>query len=154
MPNALGRFTMTVGVMPLRAEDRADWERLARGYHGFYGDHFPLEAYERAWSRLRDAREIHALGAYDDTRLVGIVHYLFHRHVWQPDVCYLQDLFVDEHVRGRGVGRALIAQVEREARRRGAFRVYWMTKHDNEPARRLYDKIATHSGFIRYEDPV
>jgi ribosomal protein S18 acetylase RimI-like enzyme len=85
---------------------------------------------------------------------VGIVHYLFHGHVWQPAVCYLQDLFVAESVRGRGVGRALITQVEHEARRRGAFRVYWMTKHDNEPARRLYDKVATYSGFIRYEVPV
>ena len=145
---------MTVSVMPLRADDRIEWERLARGYHAFYQEWFPREAYEHVWSRLREATDIHALGAFDDARLVGIVHYLFHGHVWQPDVCYLQDLFVDERVRGRGIGRALIAQVECEARTRGAFRVYWMTRHDNEPARRLYDKIATYSGFIRYEDPV
>lgn len=141
-------------VMPLRPEDRADWERLARGYHAFYEEQFPADAYDRVWSRLRAARDIHALGAYGDARLVGIVHYLFHGHVWQPDVCYLQDLFVDEPVRGRGAGRALIAQVERDARRRGAFRVYWLTRQDNEPARRLYDKVAMCSGFIRYEDPI
>jgi GNAT superfamily N-acetyltransferase len=145
---------MSVSVMPLRSDDRAAWERLARGYHTFYNEEFPREAYEQVWSRLRDGTTIHALGAYEDARLVGIVHYLFHSHVWQPDVCYLQDLFVDERVRGRGVGRTLIAHVEREARARGAFRVYWMTRHDNGPARRLYDKVATYSGFIRYEDPV
>jgi len=141
-------------VAPLRSSDRDAWETLARGYHAFYAEHHSLEVYERVWTRLREGGEIHALGAYDGERLVGIVHYLFHGHVWQSGVCYLQDLFVDASARGRGAGRALIAQVEREARHRGAFRVYWMTKHDNEPARRLYDKVAEHSGFIRYEDPV
>lgn len=72
--------------------------------------------------------------------------------MWKQDVYYLQDLFVDESV--RGIGRALVAQVECEARERGAFRIYWVTKHDNERARRLYDKVATYSEFIRYEDPV
>ena len=139
---------MTITVTSLRPEDRAAWESLARSYHAFYAEIFPLESYDQVWSRLREAKEIQALGAYDDTRLVGIVHFLFHRHVWQADVCYLQDLFVDESVRGRGVGRA---GVEREARTAGAFRVYWMTKDDNATARRLYDKVAVHSGFIRYE---
>ena len=142
----------TLAVRRLDAADRADWEMLAREYHAFYKEQFPGEAYQRTWLRLCDATEIHALGAFAGDRLVGIVHYLFHGHVWQRDVCYLQDLFVDEGVRGRGVGRALIAQVECEARQRGACRVYWMTKHDNERARLLYDKVATHSGFIRYED--
>ncbi|HEY4304710.1 MAG TPA: GNAT family N-acetyltransferase [Gemmatimonadaceae bacterium] len=143
-----------IEVAPLRAEDRARWETLARAYHTFYEEQFPPEAYDQTWSRLRDAEELHALGAFDDGKLVGIVHYLFHAHVWQQDVCYLQDLFVDAEVRGRGVGGALIAGVEQAARAHGAFRVYWMTKHDNAEARRLYDKVAAHSGFIRYEDPV
>ena len=143
-----------VQVARLRPEDRSAWEKLARGYHAFYEEQFSPEAYDHVWSRLREAQDVHALGAYDDGRLVGIAHYLFHAHVWQRDVCYLQDLFVEERMRGRGVGRALIAEVERDARNHGAFRVYWMTKHDNERARRLYDTVATYSGFIRYEDPV
>jgi GNAT superfamily N-acetyltransferase len=137
-----------------RYEDRAAWEKLARGYHAFYGEEFPAETYDRVWARLHGGRDIYVLGAYDGEQLVGIVHYLFHEHVWQSAVCYLQDLYVDADARRRGVGRALIAAVEREARSVGAFRVYWMTKHDNETARHLYDKVATFSGFIRYEDPV
>ncbi|HEX4683986.1 MAG TPA: GNAT family N-acetyltransferase [Gemmatimonadaceae bacterium] len=149
------RFIMTpFAVAPLRAYDRDAWETLARGYHTFYEEAWPPETYARVWERLREDREIHALGAYQDDRLVGFVHYLFHGHVWQPAVCYLQDLFVAESLRGSGVGRAMIAQVEQIARNRGACRVYWLTKHDNERARRLYDKVATYSGFIRYEDPL
>lgn len=139
-------------VAPLRAHDRAAWEALARAYHTFYEEQFAPAAYDRAWRRLQESDEIRALAAFDADRVVGIVHYLFHAHVWDAAVCYLQDLFVVPEARGRGVARQLIAAVEGEARERGACRVYWMTKHDNAPARRLYDRIATHSGFIRYED--
>lgn len=141
-----------IHVAPLRAHDRAAWEALARAYHAFYEEQFPPATYDRAWKRLRASDEIRALAAFDGHRIVGIVHYLFHAHVWDAAVCYLQDLFVIEDARGRGVARQLIARVEREARDGGACRVYWLTKNDNAPARRLYDKIATHSGFIRYED--
>jgi GNAT superfamily N-acetyltransferase len=142
----------TLAVGPLTDADRAAWERLARGYHEFYRESVADEKYERTWRRLRVAEEIVGFGAYLDGRLVGIVHFLFHANIWREDVCYLQDLFVDAECRGRGVGGALIHAVEAAARERGAFRVYWMTQETNAVARRLYDRVAKFSGFIRYED--
>jgi len=65
-------------------------------------------------------------------------------------VCYLQDLFTSPDVRGRGVGRALIEGVYAQARDAGARRVYWQTQEDNAAARRLYDQVARHIGFIAY----
>ncbi|HEY3218310.1 MAG TPA: GNAT family N-acetyltransferase, partial [Candidatus Limnocylindria bacterium] len=52
---------------------------------------------------------------------------------------------------GAGVGRALIAAVYERARDRGARRVYWHTHETNTTAIRLYDKVATRSGFIVYQ---
>jgi GNAT superfamily N-acetyltransferase len=87
--------------------------------------------------------------------LVGIAHYLFHAHAWhEREVCYLGDLFVDAAVRGQGCGRALIERVAAAARERGCFRLYWTTKEDNLPGRRLYDRIARFNGFIRYDYPL
>jgi GNAT superfamily N-acetyltransferase len=91
------------------------------------------------------------LGAYMGGRLCGIVHYLFHRSCWTiGNYCYLQDLFVAENARHLGVGRALIAAVEKRARGAGASRVYWLTQESNAVARALYDKLAERSGFIQY----
>jgi GNAT superfamily N-acetyltransferase len=143
-----------IDIDSLRPGDRAAWEVLARGYKAFYRDPMPDEAYEQTWRRLLDETELHGLGARIDGRLAGIAHYFFHPTFWSAEACYLQDLFVDEAVRGRGAGRALIDGVARAARDRGATRLYWHTQEDNARARSLYDQVARFAGFIRYQYPL
>lgn len=135
----------------MRASDRARWVVLARGYKTFYETTLSDAEYDRAWTRLMQGDGIHGLGAHLDGELVGITHYLFHDSVWSADVCYLQDLFTDSQVRGQGVARALIGGVADAAKAHGAPRLYWLTHHGNATARALYDKVAAHRGFIRYD---
>ena len=146
-------------IGPFQRSERAAWEKLARGYNDFYETELPDRDYDRAWDRLLEDREIHGLGARLDGQsggqsggqLIGIAHYLFHASIWRDDSCYLQDLFVDETVRGQGAARQLIDAVADAARQRGAVRYYWQTKQDNVRARALYDKVARFRGFIRYD---
>ncbi|MCK6449390.1 MAG: GNAT family N-acetyltransferase [Alphaproteobacteria bacterium] len=147
---AAGRHGAAV-IRPLAAADRARWEVLARGYKAFYETVLPDRAYDATWRRLIRNEDVHALGADLDGKLVGIAHYLIHAAAWTEDVCYLQDLFVDESVRGRGVARALIGHVAAAAKERGAIKLYWQTKQDNARARALYDKVGRFNGFIRYD---
>ena len=89
-----------------------------------------------------------------DGRLVGLTHYLFHRHGWKiENTCYLQDLYADPEVRGQGVGRALIEAVYRAADNAGAPGVYWLTQDFNAEARKLYDRIGVKTPFIKYARP-
>jgi GNAT superfamily N-acetyltransferase len=141
----------TLEIRPLQAGDRAGWEPLARGYKAFYETEHPDTVYDATWQRLLDGREIAGLAAVQGGRLLGIAHFFVHTSVWTGDACYLQDLFVDPHARGRGVGRALIEAVALAARERGATRYYWNTHADNATARRLYDLVAEHRGMIRYD---
>jgi len=138
-------------VGPLRPDDRAAWERLFRGYIAFYERDEPQAMYDRAWAAFMAGDRLHALGARDGGTLVGITHFFVHPSTSGPDVCYLQDLFTDQAVRGRGAGRALIAAVADWARRQGCGRLYWLTHESNTVARALYDKVAVNRGFIRYE---
>ena len=144
-------------VTPLEPADHTRWTELWRAYLTFYETALPAEVYAATWERiLAPDGAIRALGvrAADGT-LVGITHYLVHAHSWSTgEVCYLQDLFVDESYRGRGGATALIAGVAEAARARGCFRLYWTTKEDNMRARRLYDLIARFNGFIRYDYPL
>jgi len=148
-----------IEVGPLQAGDRSAWEGLARGYKEFYRDWIPDEAYEATWRRLQPHAEPHGtelsgLGARIDGRLIGIAHYFFHPTVWGGDACYLQDLFVEEEMRGHGAARALIEGVARAARDHGATSYYWHTQEDNARARALYDQVARFTGFIRYQYPL
>ena len=140
-----------ISIGRLEARDRTAWEELFAGYHAFYGrPSWPKENYDEAWSRFEQDDQIHARGARIDGRLVGIVHFLVHASTTSADVCYLQDLFTAPQARGKGVARALIAEVGHWAQERGCARVYWHTHSSNETARRLYDQVAENRGFIQY----
>ena len=143
--------------MTLEPADRERWTELWRAYLAFYESTLPDEISAATWARIVDpAGSIRALGVRDESgRLVGIAHYLFHAHAWSTsEVSYLQDLFVDEAYRGRGCATALIAAVAQAARDRTCFRLYWSTQEGNATARRLYDRLARFTGFIRYDYPL
>ena len=137
----------------LSAADRARWGDLWGQYLAFYETSVPDAVYEHTWARILADREIHCLAARGyDGGIVGITHFLFHAHGWtMAPSCYLQDLYVDAAARGLGAGRALIEAVGVRARESGADRMYWMTNAANATARSLYDRIATHRGFIKYD---
>jgi GNAT superfamily N-acetyltransferase len=141
-----------IDVRPLRSDEREAWEPLWRRYLQFYEAAVEPEVTETTWRRLHDPSEpMRVLGAFLDDRLVGIVHYLFHRSTWTiGDYCYLQDLFTSADARGLGAGRALIEAVYDDARTAGASRVYWLTHESNATARALYDTLADRPGFIEY----
>ena len=132
------------------------WLQLWDGYNAFYGRHGPtalsMAITRSTWQRFFDAYEpVHCLVAELDGRLVGLVHYIFHRSTIQiGPTCYLQDLFTDTGARGQGVGRALIEMVYQRASTADCPRVYWLTHETNLVARAVYDKLAERSGFIVY----
>ena len=140
-------------IRALRPEDRDSWGGLWKGYLDYYETELPSEMYDLAFERLLSGseHEFHGLVAEKDGALVGLAHYLFHRHGWkvQP-VVYLQDLYVNAAARGSGAGRGLIEAIYAEADAMGCPDVYWMTQDFNAPARGLYDKVAVKTPFIKY----
>jgi len=145
-----------VTIRAVRADDEAQWRRLWTLYLEYYESSVPEQVYQTTFMRILsdDIGEVRGLIAEQDGQPVGLVHYLFHRNTWQVEnVCYLEDLFVDPHVRGTSIGRALIEAVYAAADAAGCPNVYWLTQHFNEAGRRLYDRVGQLTPFIRYERP-
>jgi GNAT superfamily N-acetyltransferase len=144
-------------IRPLQPEDEPSWRRLWTSYLQFYKTTVPDTVYASTFARLLgdDPRDFSALVAEVDGQLLGLTHFLFHRHAWKiEEVCYLQDLYVDPSARGTGLGRKLIEAVYARADAAGAPSVYWLTQDFNHEARQLYDRVAKVTPFIRYNRPL
>ncbi len=145
-----------VTIRPIEPGDKQQWRALWTAYLEFYESSVSDAVYEATFARLC-SHENPAQKAFVAVRggdLVGLVHYIYHPHNWRlEDVCYLQDLYADPSVRGSGVGRQLIEAVYAAADTDGCPAVYWLTQDFNSEARKLYDRIATLTPFIKYARP-
>jgi GNAT superfamily N-acetyltransferase len=141
-----------IQIRPIGPADFDAWLPLWRGYQAFYRVDIAPETSRVTWSRFLDPREpMSAALAVDGDAAVGLVHWIMHRSCWTVgDYCYLQDLFVDESMRGKSIGRRLIEHVYDAAAEAKCTRVYWLTHESNAAARLLYDRVADRPGFIQY----
>jgi GNAT superfamily N-acetyltransferase len=147
-----------IDIRTLTDHDRAAWEPLWQGYLSFYKATLSAEITNTTWARLMDAAEpMHVWGAFEGEtlpgpqKLLGIVQCVIHRTTWSEQWnCYLQDLFTRPEARGKGIARALIEHVYREAAQMGCYRVYWQTHESNAKAQVLYNQVAERSGFVVY----
>lgn len=140
-----------VEIRRLQTSDRPAWESMFRAYLDFYETSIEPAGYDTAWNALLADSKIHARAAWMDGSMSGFAHFLVHGHSHANDLCYLQDLFTVPEARGRGVARGLIAHVTEWARAQHCSGLYWQTHVSNTRARRLYDQVAEHKGFIVYE---
>jgi len=58
---------------------------------------------------------------------------------------YLEDLFVEELYRGRGIGKAMFRELARVAMRRGCERLEWWCLDWNEHSIRFYQQLGAHA---------
>ncbi len=135
-------------------EDREGWEPLWRGYQSYYEVDLSATT-DNTWQRLMRPESdgpFCLVCENDSGQLVGFTTYMFHSHTWQPEPrCYLVDLFTNTELRGKGIGRRLIGAVYEKADAHGCCQVYWLTQDFNEAGRRLYDKVAKVTPFIKYQ---
>lgn len=141
-----------ITIRKLQPADERRWRELWDGYTRFYEREPVAEITSHLWRRIHDAASpVFAIVAEERDQVVAIAHYLLHDSTSQlKPVCYLQDLFVDPALRGRGIGRMMIDRLISEMKAQGWSRLYWQTKENNHRARALYDTYTPHSGFVRY----
>ncbi len=142
----------SIKIKPLGLADYESWSHLWQKYLTFYETSLPSSTTETTWRNLlNNDVSVYGFGAWKDGVLVGITHIVMHPTTWSSTACcYLQDLYVDELVRGQNIGRLLIEAIYRFADEKGCNHVYWKTQESNTDARRLYDKLANLTDMVQY----
>lgn len=135
---------------PLPADERA-WRDLWDNYNAFYDASISKAVTAHTWRRiLTPSSPVFARLAIDGRLVIGFSISVLHEGTWtQTPLCYLEDMFVDQMHRRRGVGRLLLNDLVSIAQNRGWSRLYWHTRIGN-PARNLYDSFVQADDFVRY----
>ena len=75
-----------------------------------------------------------------DTKVVGMALVYFRFSTWKGRALYLEDLVVQEDMRGKGVGLALFNRVMQFGKEEGVKRVNWVVLDWNKEAIAFYKK--------------
>jgi ribosomal protein S18 acetylase RimI-like enzyme len=131
----------------IRRATQADRELLRKLWEEFEAelDQPPhlRETWEEAWSDLSDTvRDGVGLVAEDDDRPIGFVFCVLGDRGRRT--AHVTDIYVRPEARGRGVGRALLAELIEPTRAAGLDHVSLEVLASNHDARRLYDRL----GFV------
>jgi len=128
--------------------------RLLVAFRDHLGVTWPSEhAFIAGVERLIEQRDAaFLLGAVDaDSPPAGVAQVRFRYGLWwAADDCLLEDLFVTEAARGRGLGRELVEAVIALARERGCRRVELDVNEDNAGALALYRSVGFDAQDDRY----
>lgn len=144
---------MNVTVRQIQVEDKKSWQEVYLSYLKFYESEPVESSTELLWNRLTNGEpEIQGFVAESNGDIVGIAHFHYQVSTWSDTFhCYLEDLYVTESSRSNGVATTLIAEVKKFAIEHDCSELFWITKESNQTARKLYDRVAKVSDFVRYE---
>jgi GNAT superfamily N-acetyltransferase len=128
---------------------------LIAAYQRFYGVEDVDDERNRAFffRFIAPSEDGILLGAWHNDQMAGYACLYWHFTSLVPaETVLMNDLFVAEDQRGKGIGRALIDASTEVARKRGAHHLEWATTPDNTAAQHLYDSTgAERSEWVEYE---
>ena len=144
--------------LAVRAATRADLPRLLELLDQIDGSMYPRRDDADEATRLSNFQEItadprqHLLVAETEGRIAGTVHLIVIPHVSRS--CkpsgLLESMVVDEAYRRKGVGAALLREVQRLAREAGCYKLALSSNLARRGAHRFYSRLGwkrTHYGF-------
>jgi len=131
----------------------ADLEPLAALYKQFWGEESSLDKMRATFARLRTDRDYVFLAAKVDGRLVGSVMGIACEELYGQcrPFMVVEDVIVDRAHRRKGIGTALMRELERRAADRGCSYIIFVTESDRVDAVRFYGSLGyspdAHKGF-------
>jgi GNAT superfamily N-acetyltransferase len=82
----------------------------------------------------------HVFVAEIESQIVGIALYYYRYSTWKGKTIHLEDLVVNDKMRGSGVGFALYSEIIKQGKRDNVRRIEWNVLDWNSTAIKFYEK--------------
>lgn len=67
--------------------------------------------------------------------------YILHNDLHEKPLGFLEDVYVNENLRGQGIGTKLLDKVINEARANGCYKIVATSRHSRPEVHKLYERI-------------
>lgn len=131
-------------IREARPEDTGDVLRLIKALAAYEREPDAVEATEDSLAAALFGPHplVHAHVAEEDGRVVGMAVWFLSFSTWTGrHTLYLEDIFVEPGMRGRGLGRDLLRRLATRAVELGCARMDWAVLDWNEPAMGFYRSV-------------
>lgn len=127
----------------IRLARENDFEKLAELIQEFARFENHPEAMVNSVERMKQERNYFScfVAENEENDITGYAAWFYSYYTWSGKSLYIDDLYVKEEFRGRGIGRKLLQQVIDFARKSGCHKVRWQVSDWNEQARKFYTDI-------------
>ena len=127
----------------IRLAEEADFERLINLMGEFASFENHSEDMANTVERMKAEKEFFKcfVAETDENYIAGYAAWFFAYYTWSGKALYIDDLYVEENLRGKGIGTKLINTVIEFATRSGCHKVRWQVSDWNEPAKEMYRKM-------------
>jgi GNAT superfamily N-acetyltransferase len=132
--------------MIIREMTMDDIPELAKLYKQFWGEESCIEKMQQQFRELEKKGTHILLSAVDENDLLGSVTGIVCEELYGDcrPFLVLENMVVDKRSRQKGIGKALIAELERLARERGCTQIILVTEADRRDACGFYEAAGFH----------
>ena len=132
--------------MLIRALTIDDMESLSRLYYQFWNEASDVPKMKASFLAMQNDGAYILLGAQEEGKLVGSVMGVVCRELYGDCAPFLvvEDMIVDQNHRGRGVGRLLFEELEKQAVLKGCAQMILVTDASRKDACGFYVSMGFH----------
>lgn len=88
-----------------------------------------------------DSRGIKLFIEQDGKEIARAYLYLLHNDLHKEPFGYMEDVFVDESLRGQGIGTEIVRVLIQKARESGCYKLICTSRYENTKAHELYSRL-------------
>ena len=123
--------------------ERTDLEELSKLYQQLIPNEVSIEKMESVFERNKNNKNHIALVARENSKLLGtLMAYICEMYFGQcRSFMVIEDLVVDQNLRGKGIGSSLMEVAESKARENNCSYIMLITDNDREESQNFYKKL-------------